>query len=170
MKNKEKIIREFIKAFINRVGINNTKIILSHIDNKVVMGAIKSGFAKGLNIEQIVGLFVNFSFPPKITLTFELFGDFNELDEVKRAVIQTLDQISRIKNVEMIDATINSFVPYIYDKLALGHIDDQESGEENGEALADNFMDYDTWNIDKEDDIDNDQDNWVERWTKKFNE
>lgn len=178
MARKDKMINEFVKAFIDKLGVVNAKLILSSVEKKSLLELIRESQAKGLNMDQAVVMLINTFAPPRVTITFELIGIHEDVDDIKEAVWSILQQCKDFRESFLIEATVNSMVPFMDDRLIFKGCGSDQCVGCNGDLVAESdsplhvdsshLSDLDKDKLFEEAHKKQERDNWAEEWFEKF--
>ena len=145
--DKQELLQNFANKLISRIGNDNSQILLNQVDKKDMKEIINRCLDNDIDIEDGVTLFINSFIPPRLIVDLSLLGNFKDINDVKAHVNCVLQHLLDIEGVLLMEMKVDSFSPFMRDKL-----------------LFDPFYD----NVSSEHD-DNEKDEWVEEWTKKFN-
>ena len=143
---KQKLFRKILRK---KFGDYIARFVLQiHKKNGGINKFIEFGEKHGLEMEQIVLVAVNYCIPPKVTITFDLLGSFNDDADVQNAVLNLARLMQERMDMPINKIEIDSIFPILSTTL---HFDggcdeliEEEDDDHNHEHNEDN-NDNDSW-------------------------
>ena len=114
-----KFVRDFLDIFVERLGPSMVASVIRRLNRDQFAKVIRAYIGNDLEVDNAVDIFINSIMPPKLNLSIDLVGNFNNENEVKDRIIDIVNKVSEDHELHALVTSfeVNSAFPLLKEKI-----------------------------------------------------